>query len=150
MIDEVDTLNPALLDLLVTQFRDLYLARETHWLHGLALVEVRSVLGVESQRGSPFNVVVPTRNARSLPGPNLTQAEVEDLYQQYQQESGQFVEPAVVNKVYEVTRGQPSLVSWFGELLTKKFNPEVKSFVDSYQQFSTFSKSEGLQCHFLT
>ena len=117
LIDEVDVLTPTLLDLLVTQFRDLYLTRENHWLHGLALIGVRAVLGVESRRGSPFNV------QRSLHVPNLTQAEVEDLYQQYQQESGQAVEPAIVSKVYEVTRGQPGLVSWFGELLTEKFNP---------------------------
>jgi hypothetical protein len=29
----------------------------------------------------------------------------------------------VVEKVVEVTRGQPGLVSWFGELLTEKYNP---------------------------
>ena len=28
-----------------------------------------------------------------------------------------------MEKVYEVTRGQPGLVSWFGELLTEKYNP---------------------------
>lgn len=101
----MDTLAPALLDLLVTQFRDLYLDRESHWLHGLALIGVRAVLGVESRRGSPFNV------QRSLHVPNLTQAKVEDLYQQYQDESGQTIESEVVSKVYEGTRGQPGLVS---------------------------------------
>ena len=117
LIDEVDVLAPELLDLLVTQFRDLYLARESHWLHGLAFIGIRAVLGVESQRWSPFNV------QRSLRVPNLTQAEVEAMYQQYQQESGQVIAPEVVSQVYEATRGQPGLVSWFGELLTTKYNP---------------------------
>jgi len=47
---------------------------------------------------------------------------VVEMYQQYQSESGQAIDPAVVEKVYEVTRGQPGLVSWFGELLTETYN----------------------------
>ena len=87
----------------------MYLDRENNWLHGLALIGVRAILGVDSQRGSPFNI------QKSLHVPNFTPAEVEELYRQYQEESGQQIEPAVVEKVYEVTRGQPGLVSWFGE-----------------------------------
>lgn len=124
LIDEVDTLKPHLLDLLVTVFRNLYLSRENHWLHGLALIGVRAVLGLESRRGSPFNV------QRALHVPNLTQAEVEEMYQQYQAESGQVIDPAVVDKVYATTRGQPGLVSWFGELLTEKFNPGSGQTID--------------------
>jgi len=117
MIDEVDTLPPHLLDLIVSQFRDLYLKRDHHWLHGLILTGVRAVVGIESKRGSPFNV------QRSLHVPNLTRDEVIDLYQQYQQESGQSIEPEIVTQVYDETRGQPGLVSWFGELMTETYNP---------------------------
>lgn len=117
LIDEVDTLPPAALDLMVAQFRELYLYRKQNWLHGLALVGVRAVLGIESPRGSPFNV------QKSLHVPNLTLAEVQDLYQQYQTESGQAVDPVVVEQLYRGTNGQPGLVSWFGELLTEKYNP---------------------------
>jgi hypothetical protein len=45
--------------------------------------------------------------------PNLTYEEVKELYRQYQEESGQKIEPAVVEQVYESTKGQPGLVSWF-------------------------------------
>jgi len=117
LIDEVDTLPLALIDLMVAQFRELYLNRQNNWLHGLALVGVRAVLGIESQRGSPFNI------QRSLKVPNLTPEEVKELYRQYQEESGQPIEGAVVDKIYESTKGQPGLVSWFGELLTEKYNP---------------------------
>lgn len=55
-IDEVDTAPPTLLDLLVGRFREMYQGRENNWLHGLALVGVRAVLGVDSERGSPFNI----------------------------------------------------------------------------------------------
>jgi len=95
----------------------MYLKRESYLLHGLALDGVRAVLGVASDRGSPFNV------QRSLHVPNFTAQEVEDLFGQYQAESGQKVEPAVVREVFRMTRGQPGLVCWFGELLTEKHNP---------------------------
>jgi hypothetical protein len=117
LIDEVDTLPPLLLDRIVAQFRELFLARDSNWLHGLALVGVRAVLGIESQRGSPFNI------QKSLHVPNFTFVETAELYRQYQEESGQEVNPQVVKQVHQVTQGQPGLVSWFGELLTEKYNP---------------------------
>jgi len=55
--------------------------------------------------------------------PNFTEAEVADLFLQYQDESSQHVDPHVVAKLYSATRGQPGLVGWFGELLTETHNP---------------------------
>ncbi|MBW1677806.1 MAG: AAA-like domain-containing protein [Deltaproteobacteria bacterium] len=123
-IDEFDSLPPHVIDRLVTLFRDMYLKRETYLLHGLALIGVRAVLGIASDRGSPFNI------QRSLHVPNLTPEEVEELFWQYEKESGQVVEPRVVESVYESTRGQPGLVSWFGELVTEKFNPGKEKPID--------------------
>ncbi len=117
LIDEFDSLPPALIDELVGRFRAMYLDRQGYVLHGLALVGVRSVLGVESDRGSPFNV------QRSLHVPNFTREEVESLFAQYEAESAQKVDPAVPAAVFEKTRGQPGLVGWFGELLTETYNP---------------------------
>ncbi len=116
-IDEFDSLPRKIIDRLVALFRDIYLNREGYFLHGLALVGVRAVVGVDSPRGSPFNV------QRSLHVPNLTREEVVDLFAQYQAESGQVVEPPVVDAIFETTRGQPGLVSWFGELCAEKYNP---------------------------
>ena len=116
-IDEFDSLPKALIDRLVTLFRDMYLNRDQYVLHGLALIGIRAVLGIESQRGSPFNI------QRSLHVQNFSRAEVHDLYQQYQAESGQVIAPEVVEAVYTATNGQPGLVGWFGELLTEQYNP---------------------------
>ncbi|MGE0084880.1 MAG: AAA-like domain-containing protein [Desulfococcaceae bacterium] len=116
-IDEFDSLPPKVIDRLVTLFRDMYLNRESYCLHGLALIGVRAVLGVESLRGSPFNI------QRSLHVPNFTYEETLELFRQYQEESSQKIDPAVVKKLHESLRGQPGLVCWFGELLTEKFNP---------------------------
>jgi len=119
-IDEFDSLPKKLIDRLVALFRDMALDRGQYFLHGLALVGVRTVLGVDSPRGSPFNV------QRSLPIPNLTREEVTELFAQYRAESGQVVDPQMVSAVFEVTRGQPGLVSWFGELCVEKYNPGPK------------------------
>ena len=117
LIDEADTAPAELLDLVAGRFRELYLKRQTNHLHGLGLIGVRAVLGIESERGSPFNI------QRSLHIPNFIREEVNDLFEQYQDESGQKIAPEVVNLVYDTTRGQPGLVCWFGELLTEKYNP---------------------------
>ncbi len=112
LIDEVDSIPPLLMDIMVNQFRELYIDREKNLLHGLALVGITAVLGVESERGSPFNI------QRSMRVPNFTREEVADLFLQYQAESGQIVEREVVDRVFETTCGQPGLVGWFGELLS--------------------------------
>ncbi len=123
-IDEFDSLPPKVIDILVKMFRDMYLKRDSYLLHGLALIGVRTVLGVESERGSPFNV------QRSMHLPNFSKDEVAELFQQYRDESGQDVDPVVVDKLYCVTRGQPGLVCWFGELLTEKYNPGTNNTID--------------------
>jgi len=123
-IDEFDSLPSVVIDQLVVLFRDMYLNRNSYLLHGLALIGVRAVLGVDSLRGSPFNI------QRSLHVPDFTLDEVTDLFDQYQQESGQAVEPEVVVSVYESTNGQPGLVGWFGELLTEKYNPGQNAPID--------------------
>jgi hypothetical protein len=116
-IDEFDSLPSPVVDRLVTLFRDVYLNRNNYLLNGLALIGVKAVLGVDSMRGSPFNI------QRSLHVTNFSPEEVADLFGQYQAESGQTVEKEVVGKVFDVTHGQPGLVGWFGELLTEKYNP---------------------------
>jgi hypothetical protein len=118
LIDEFDALPPPVIDRVVSELRRIYLDRDAYFLHGVALVGVRAVLGVESKRGSPFNV------QRSLHVPNLTKDEVIELFAQYEAESGQPVLPEVVGSVYATTRGQPGLVSWFGELLVDKYNAD--------------------------
>ena len=123
-IDEFDSLPQHVIDRLVTLFRDMYLKRESYLIHGMALIGVRAVLGVASQRGSPFNI------QRSLHVPNLRHDEVRDLYRQYQDESGQPVLPDVVDAIYHATKGQPGLACWFGELLTEKHNPGANRPID--------------------
>jgi len=124
VIDEFDKLSSKIIDSLVSLFREMYLNRKSYMLHGLALVGVRAVLGVENKSGSPFNI------QRSLHIENLSFDEVKNMFDQYQEESSQNIAPNIVEKLYEKTQGQPGLVGWFGELLTEKFNQEPDQPID--------------------
>ena len=125
ILDEFDALEEVFINRFASIFRDIFISRlnerdknsrdKTYLLHGLGLVGVRSVLGIENVTGSPFNV------QRSLQVPNLTSDEVKELFQWYEKESGQRMEPQVVERLYNETRGQPGLTCWFGELLTEGF-----------------------------
>jgi len=124
ILDEFDALCEAAIGDIVGVLRNIYNLRnddphpspdKEYLLHGVALIGVRSVLGVENAKGSPFNV------QRSLHIPRLTADEAREMFAWYEQESGQKVESAVVERVFTETRGQPGLVSWFGELLTEGF-----------------------------
>ena len=102
--------------------------RKDFLLHGVALVGVRSVLGIDSPTGSPFNV------QRSVNVPNLTPDEVGGMFAWYARESGQAVEPAVVERVYRETAGQPGLTSWLGELLAETHNRRGPSItIDDFE-----------------
>jgi hypothetical protein len=81
----------------------------------VALIGVRSVLGIENATGSPFNV------QRSLHIPNLSYDEVEGMFRWYERESGRQVETEVIEHVYQEINGQPGLTCWLGELLTEGF-----------------------------
>ena len=74
ILDEFDALNERFINKFASEFRKIYTSRlnemnktteeKTYGLHGLALIGVRSVLGIENVSGSPFNV------QRSLHIPN--------------------------------------------------------------------------------
>jgi len=126
ILDEFDGLEPAAITGLVGVFRNIYhlrrnqmdkpSAEKDYLLHSLALIGVRAALGVENVKGSPFNV------QRSVHIPNLTHEEVIYLFDGYQRETGQSIQPDVVEQIWYEFKGQPGLTCWFGELLTETYN----------------------------
>lgn len=125
IIDEFDALEESFISKFASECRNLYLSRKseakpssekTYLLHGLALIGIRSVLGIENTTGSPFNV------QRSVRIPNLTFDEVKGMFDWYQRESGQTIAPDVVERLFAETSGQPGLTGWLGELLTETYN----------------------------
>ncbi len=125
ILDEFDALSEKAVHTVVSAFRNIHIKRtdemtrtteqKSYLLHAVALIGVRSVLGIENAKGSPFNV------QRSVHIPDLTFEEVENMFRWYEKESGQTVEPEVINALFDETRGQPGLTCWFGELLTEGF-----------------------------
>ncbi len=131
--DEFDALDDAVISGIVAIFRNIYnirlkdpgpSAEKEYLLHSVALVGVRSVVGIENVKGSPFNV------QRSMHIPNLTLEEVRSMFGWYEKESGQTVGSDVVDRVFAETWGQPGLVSWFGEMLTEVYNPRPDQPID--------------------
>lgn len=126
ILDEFDALEAPLINAFANEFRSIYSERQnemkrtsaekSYLLHGLALIGVRSVLGIENVSGSPFNI------QRSLRIPNLTFAEVDGMFKWYEQESGQSVEQAVIDRIFYEAQGQPGLTGWLGELVTDTYN----------------------------
>lgn len=124
ILDEFDGMGTEHINHFSTEFRHIYISRrnevdhptgqKSYLLHGLALIGVRSVLGIENNSGSPFNV------QRSLPIPNLTFEEVDSMFHWYERESDQTVEQAVIDRIFYETQGQPGLVGWLGEILTSE------------------------------
>ncbi len=123
-MDEFDSLPAKVIDKWATLFRDMYINQKNYVLQGLCLIGVRAAVGVEGSRGMPFNV------RKSLHVPNLTRDEVREIFRQYQKESQQEVTPEVVMSVFDVTRGHPGLVCWFGELLTENYQPGHDKIID--------------------
>jgi hypothetical protein len=129
ILDEFDALVEPAINALVGVFRNIYITRiderdkpteqKQYLLHGVALIGVRSVLGIDNERGSPFNV------QHSIHVPNLTFNEVEGMFYEYEKESSQKVDNNVIRTLYKETRGQPGLTCWFGELLTETYNHKL-------------------------
>ncbi|MEM7533797.1 MAG: AAA-like domain-containing protein [Chloroflexota bacterium] len=126
IMDEFDALQPQVIAAIAGVLRNIYIHRreqqdkstskKTYLLHGVALIGVRSVLGMENESGSPFNT------QRSVHITNLTHDEVQEMFRWYERESGQTIEQDVIDRLYYELRGQPGLTGWFGELMTEKFN----------------------------
>ena len=136
ILDEFDALIEEGINTAVSVFRNIYINRrdemnkpadqKTYLLHGVALIGVRSVLGIQNQKGSPFNV------QRSLHVTNLTFDEVDGMFKDYEQESGQRVEKDVIHALYDETLGQPGLTCWLAELITETYNHDMNKPLTMY------------------
>ncbi len=137
ILDEFDSLADTGLSAIVSAFRNIYMSRndetdlatdqKTYLLHSVALIGIRSAMGIENIKGSPFNV------QRSLPIPNLSYEEVNGMFQWYNEDSGQTIEQEVIDRIFAETNGQPGLTCWFGELVTETYNSDKPAAITSQQ-----------------
>ena len=98
VIDEFDAIAEQCINKFASEFRKIPTdhitetgktsAEKTYLLHGLALIGVRSVLGIENVSGSPGSTSLTTsfNVQRSVHIPNLTFEEVDGMFTWYERE----------------------------------------------------------------
>ncbi len=114
--DEIDGLQNGTLVTFLRQLRDSYISRpEITFVHSVALVGMRNIRDYKSKirenqqtlgSASPFNII-----SEALTIKNFSFSDIELLYQQHTQATGQEFEKAALQKVFEQTDGQPWLVN---------------------------------------
>jgi len=124
VIDEFDAIPDDRISETMHVFRSMYHERDVHSLQSLMLVGVRNLSGVVLDKASPFNI------ADELEVPYFTKVEVEELIQQYEEESGQKFQKKVVDKIYASTLGQPGLVNALCRELVEKYCTDRNKPVD--------------------
>jgi type II secretory pathway predicted ATPase ExeA len=137
-IDEIDALQDQTLISLLRQLRESYPRRPKGFPQSIGLIGLRDVRDykvatnpsregqtLDSNRdrlhtASPFNIKV-----ESITLPNFTLAEVEELYHQHTQETGQIFMAEAIALVFGLTQGQPWLVNALTRQLTEVIAPDV-------------------------
>ncbi len=153
ILDEFDALPEEAISALAGVFRNIFFSirenapnvpdqEKKYLLHSVALIGIRSALGVENVKGSPFNV------QRIVHIPNLTFAEVEAMFRWYEKERGQQVPQEVIERLYYETRGQPGLTCWLGELLTEG-SEQVPVAADTVLDMELFNEVYQAAVHIL-
>ena len=128
VLDEVDALVGDTLISLLRQIRAGYAGRPARFPQSIILCGVRDVrdyrIHTSHQEiitgGSAFNI-----KAESLRVGNFSREEVEALWNQHTEATGQTFDPAIFDALWEDTWGQPWLVNALGHQLTYK-NPRLK------------------------
>ena len=137
VIDEFEEILPEALSELLHMFRDIYQYKEYYALQSLMLVGVSTLAELVVSSASPFNIV------DQLQIPYFTFEEVQELIQQYVDESGQSFEPQVIKAIYDNSQGQPGLVNALCQYLvevvvTNRSQPVTKdAFYTTLKHFLT-------------
>jgi hypothetical protein len=118
LIDEIDALVGDTLIAVLRQLRAGYARRPRYFPQSVILCGVRDVrdyrIHSASEKaiitgGSAFNI-----KAASLRLEDFSQMEVEALYRQHTEETGQIINPNALERLWELTQGQPWLVNALG------------------------------------
>ena len=115
-IDEIDGLQNGTLITFLRQLRDGYITRpEINFVHSVVLVGMRNIRDYKSKlrddkltlgSTSPFNIITD-----ALVINNFSFIEIEGLYHQHTEATGQIFEQSAIEKVFDQTNGQPWLVN---------------------------------------
>lgn len=129
-IDEADALQDQVLISLLRQLRDGYAHRPHGFPHSLALIGLRDVrdyriaAGSRLQTSSPFNIKI-----ESLTLGNFSPADVANLCEQHTAETGQIFFAEAIQRVYDLTQGQPWLVNACARQLVEAIAPDPQVMI---------------------
>ncbi|MEB3336462.1 MAG: ATP-binding protein [Leptolyngbyaceae bacterium] len=134
-LDEIDALSDETLISVLRQLRSGFPNRPQGFPQALALIGMRDVRDYKvasgsSQRlntSSPFNIKV-----RSLTLSNFSLEDVQRLYQQHTESTGQIFTPEAIAKAFYLTNGQPWLVNALAKEVTEYLaeDPTVPITID--------------------
>ena len=117
LIDEFDGIPETVVSDFLYTIRHIYLSNQLHCPYSVGIVGVRSITQLNYDRSiSPFNI----QDDFNLP--NFTLEQVQELYSQYTEETGQHFKPKVIEMLHKQTAGQPFLVNRFGQILTDEMD----------------------------
>ncbi len=117
IIDEFDGIPQTVLSDFLHALRDIYLSDEMRCPHSVGIVGVKSITQLNYDRSvSPFNI----QDEFYLP--NFTRQQVQELFTQCTDETGQDFSPEVVEALHKQTAGQPFLVNRFAQILTEELD----------------------------
>lgn len=126
-LDEIDALHDTVLISVLRQLRDGYAGRPHIFPWSLALIGLRDVRDYKVASGgsdrlytsSPFNIKAETLTLR-----NFTADEVNTLYQQHTDETGQVFTPDALERAFYLTQGQPWLINALARQMTQVLVPK--------------------------
>jgi hypothetical protein len=135
-IDEIDSLENETLLTVLRQLRDGYPSRPRAFPHALGLVGLRDVRDYKVAAGgsdrldtaSPFNIKVESLTLR-----DFNAQEVIELCAQHTADTGQVFTPAALQRMFDLTQGQPWLVNALARQMTEVLTPDPAIALDISQ-----------------
>jgi hypothetical protein len=116
IIDEFDGIPAAAVSDFLYSLRRLYLSKnKSRCPYSVGIIGVKNITQLNYDRSiSPFNI------QDDLALPNFTVLQVRELLEQYMEEVGQTIVPAISKSLYKRTAGQPFLVNRIAQILTEE------------------------------
>jgi hypothetical protein len=116
IIDEFDGIPRSALSDFLYSLRRIYLSQTLQKCpYSVGIIGVKSITQLNYERSiSPFNI----QDDFALP--NFTRSQVQSLFEQYTEETGQVIASEVIETLYQQTAGQPFLVNRLGQILTEE------------------------------
>lgn len=122
-IDEIDSLQDQTLISVLRQLRDGFPNRPQNFPSSVGLIGLRDVRDYKVASGgsdrlntsSPFNIKVTSITLR-----NFNATEVQELYQQHTEQTGQIFTPEAAATAFDLTQGQPWLVNALAKEVVEK------------------------------